>query len=159
MFGARFDETRFLELVVLPSVTRPPDTRPIRRFHPRWLYCRVRNACEQPIFVYGPRHSFDQTTLPTSLFVLPAGDFTPKRWDCKGVLIPSDRSLIQGSTIIRGPVALKYRDMRRIRITEAAGQYKCPRSNGIMEPGQIDFAVPTMPYLELLNLPRHLVAL
>ena len=157
MFDARFDEVRLLELVVLPSVIHPPDTRPVRRFHPSSLCCRVHNCCDQPIFIYGPRHPSERTTLPTSLFVLPAGDFTPKRWDCKGVLIPSDRSTVQGSSVIHGPIALKYRDLRRITITEEDGRYLCPRSNGIKEPGQIDFAIPLASYQDLIDMPRHRV--
>jgi len=95
--------------------------------------------------------------LPTSLFLLPAGFYTPKRWDCKGILIPSDRIATQGLSIIRGPVALKYRDLRRITITEEDGRYLCPRSNGIKEPGQIDFAIPLASYQDLLDMPRHQV--
>ena len=157
MFGSK--NIRYLELVVLPSVIRPPDTRSVRRFHPSWLYCRVHNGSDRPIFVYGPRHRSDETTLPTSLFILPAGASTPKRWDCKGILIPSDRTVAQGSTIIDGPVALKYRDMRRVTITEAEGHYQCPNSNGVLESEQMDFAIPLMPYHELLGCPRSRVSL
>ena len=142
---------------MLPSVIREPDTRAIRRFHPSWLYCRVHNGSNQPLFVYGPRHPFDETTLPTSLFILPAGSSTPKRWDCKGILIPSYRTVVQGSSVINGPVALKYRDMRRIRVAALNGQYRCPLGDGVLEPGQIDFIVPMEPYEELLRLPRRSV--
>jgi len=123
------------------------------------MYCRAHNGCDDPIFVYGPRHPSEQTTLPTSLFLLPAGSSTPKRWDCKGILIPSDRIVTQGSSVIDGPLALKYRDMRRITIIEKDGRYLCPRSNGIKELGQIDFAIPEISYLELLSLPRRQVML
>jgi hypothetical protein len=157
VFGFRSDTTRSLELVVLPSVIRPPDTRPVRRFHPNWLYCRVHNGSDRPIFVYGPRHPSEQTTLPTSLFILSAHSSTPKRWDCKGILIPSDRTVAQVPTIVHGPVALKYRDMRRIKVTESCGQYRCPSGNGIMGPDQIDFAIPLLTYQELLGFPRSLV--
>jgi hypothetical protein len=155
MFGFRSRDTRSLELVMLPSIARPPDTRAIRRFHPNWLYCRVHNKSDQPLFVYGPRYSSDETTLPTSLFILPRGSSTPKLWDCKGILIPSGRTVAQGSLVILGPVALKYRDLRRITVTEFCGEYRGPRSDGIREPGGIDFAVPELSYLELLPLPRR----
>lgn len=158
VFGSRSDDSHSLELVVLPSVIRPADTRPVRRFHPSWLYCRVHNSTEHPLFVYGPRHESEQTTLPTSLFILPAGSSTPKRWDCKGFLVPSDRTAIQGSSAIRGPVALKYCDMRRITVTEGGNHYRCPPSNGIMPPGQIDFAIPLIPYQDLFCLPRRMVS-
>ena len=157
MFDSGPDTFRSLELVALPIEAWLPDTRPIRRFHPSWLYCQVRNGCDESLFIYGPRHSSDQTKLPTSLFLLPAGFNTPKRWDCKGILIPSNRIAIQGSSIIRGPVALKYRDLRRILITEENGRYLCPRSDGIKEPGQIDFAIPLVSYQDLLAIPRRQV--
>lgn len=159
MLGFGSDADRTLELVTLPSATRPLDTRSVRRFHPSWLYCRVHNCSDQSIFVYGPRHPSDDTKLPTSLFVLSAGTSTPKRWDCKGILIPIDRTVAQGSTVVCGPVALKYRDMRRIRVTEGRGQYRCPLSNGILKADQIDCTVPLVPYEALLDLPRRLVTI
>lgn len=158
MFGSGPDESPSLELVVLPGVVTAPDTRPIRRFHPSWLYCRVYNASDESLFVCGPRHPSDETTLPTSLFILPAGVYTPTRWDCKGILVPHDRSVTQSSLVITGPDALKYRDMRRIRVSMSNGQYQCPASNGVLTPGQIDFAVPSATYQELLNLLRRKVA-
>jgi len=158
MFGSNSDQARSLELVVLPGAISPPDTRPIRRFHPSWLYCRVHNASDKPLFVYGPRHLSEHTTIPTSLFILPAGSSTPRRWDCKGILIPSDHTVAQESSIIQGPVALKYRDMRRITVTESGGLYQCPPSNGLREPGQLDFAIPLASYEALFDLPRRRVA-
>lgn len=148
---------RSIELIVLPHRRQLPDCRPVRRFHPSWLYCRVHNDCDEPLFVYGPRHSLDETTLPTSLFLLPAGSSTPKRWDCKGILIPSDRSVDQGPITFHGPVALKYWDMRRIRVTVSLGHYHCARSNGRLGPGLLDFAVPHNGYKELLRFPRRVV--
>lgn len=158
MSGARKGESRSLELVEFHVETREPDTRPVRRFHPSWMCCRAHNGSEQPIFVYGPRHPTDPTTMPTSLFLLNAGSSTPTRWDCKGILIPADCSAISGSTSIDGPVALKYRDLRRITIHVSGQQYRCPRNDGIRVPGQIDFAIPLSGYEELLSLPRRLVA-
>jgi hypothetical protein len=121
------------------------------------MYCKVQNSSRQPIFVYGARHAYDPTTLPTSLFVLSAGSQTPKRWDCKGVLVPSDHAAKQGMSIIRGAVALKYRDMRRINVDIVGELYLCPRNNGVLTSDQIDFMVPDLMYSELLRLPRHTV--
>jgi hypothetical protein len=158
-FPANGQVGRVLELVVLPNEMRLPDTRPVRRFHPRGMYCRVLNGCDQPLFVYGPRHPSDATTLPTSLFLLPLGFSTLRGWDCKGVLIPAGQSAADGSSILHGPVVLKYRDFRRVAITMADGRYQCPKSNGILKSGQPDFAIPLLPYRELLNLPRRQVPL
>jgi hypothetical protein len=159
VFGRRVATFRTLELVHLPDAGQPEDTRAVRRFHPRWMYCRVDNHTEEPLFVYGPRHPSETTTIPSSLFVLHPGQSTPSCWDCKGILIPSDRVASNGTSVIRGPVALKYRDMRRVAITIKDGRYRCPRSNGVLKPGQIDFAIPATPHQELLGLPRRLVEL
>jgi hypothetical protein len=123
------------------------------------MYCRIENHAGEPFFVYGARHLSETTTIPTSLFVLHPGQSTPGCWDCKGILIPSDRIAVNGKSAIRGPVAMKYRDMRRITITITDGKYQCPQCNGILTPGQIDFAIPAAPYQELLGLPRRLVEL
>ena len=80
-----------LELVVLPNPAVGFQAKPPRRWHPWWMYCTVRNDSEEPILVYGGRHESETTTIPTSLFLLPAGRRTPHFWDCKGVLIPMDR--------------------------------------------------------------------
>jgi hypothetical protein len=148
---------KLLELVELPDSSAPVDGRPPRAFHPRWMYCRIQNDSPEPLFVYGPRHASDPTSWPTSLFLLPPARRTPKYWDCKGILIPADRTAAQGSSIIQGPIALKYRDLRRVTITISDRQYQCPRSDGVLERGQMDFAVPPMPYSELLVQPRRRV--
>jgi hypothetical protein len=150
---------RTLELVLLPNIVRPEDMRPVRLFHPMWMYCRVTNSADETIFVYGPRHHSETTTIPTSLFVLHPRQLTPTRWDCKGILIPSDRVAQNGAEVIHGPVALKYRDMRRVIVTAKNGRYTCPRCDGVMKSSQIDFAVPLTPYQELLALHRRLVEL
>ena len=96
--------------------------------------------------------------IPTSLFVLPPGLSTPKRWDCKGILIPAGCTAVSGSIVISGPVVLKYHDLRRISIKIVDERYICPRSNGVLEPGQIDFAIPRAYHQALLSLPRRQVA-
>jgi hypothetical protein len=157
VFAARSENGRSLELVEFRCEIEASDTRAPRRFHPSWMYCRVHNRSDQPILVYGPRHSSETTATPTSLFLLASGTSTPTRWDCKGILIPSDRIATSGSAVIQGPVALN-RDLRRVTIRVEDGQYRCPRNNGVLEHGQLDFAIPLSPYLELLRLPRHHVS-
>jgi hypothetical protein len=125
-------DSRCLELVELSSRARVLDLRPVRRFYMSWMYCRVCNGSDQPLFVYGARHLSEATTVPTSLFVLPPWASTPRRWDCKGVLIPADRGVVNGSSVIRGPVALKFRDMRRVTVRIRDEQYECPRSDGVL---------------------------
>lgn len=151
------NENRYLELVELPSEVHAPDLRPVRRYYIPWMCCRLRNGSNQPVFVYGPRHPSDATTFPTFLFVLSPWSSTPWRWDCKGVLIPTDQNAVNGSSVVFGPVALKYRDLRRVTVSVRDGRYECPRSNGVLRRNQIDFAIPLTPYPELLSLPRRRV--
>lgn len=161
MFRFRMDDSAScsLELVILTSVARPEDRRPIRRFHPSWLYCRVRNVHDRPLFVYGPRHPSDLTSLPSSLFLLPTSESTPKKWDCKGVLIPADCIVSHRDLVTYGPIVLKYRDMRRVTVRGEDKQYICPQSDGIKSPGQLDFNVPLLSYAELLQLTRTFVSI
>jgi hypothetical protein len=147
-----------LELVLLPGSTTDFKEKRPRRFRPDWLYCSVENAGERPVFVYGPRHESESTTIPTSLFVLGPYQRTPRAWDCKGVLIPLGGLAQVGKLHLSGPLALKYRDLRRIAVDLAGGVYNCPRSNGVLTTDQKAFAVPELSYEELLNCPRRLVA-
>jgi hypothetical protein len=158
-FRARAKPTKaMLELVLLPGAQADDKEKRPRLFHPEWLYCSVRNASDQPMFVYGPRHQSESTTIPTSLFVLKPYQHTPKAWDCKGVLIPRGALAQVGRVQLFGPVALKYRDLRRITVGFADGIYKCPPSNGILTADQKAFPVPELRYHELLDCPRILVA-
>ncbi len=153
-FGHNDPNARFLDLVRLPPGPMSLDTRTVRRFHPSWMYCSLRNCSHEPLFVYGPRHDLDYTTTPTSLFLLPPGQRTPRRWDCKGLLIPSGRTAVVGASIVEGPIVLKYRDLRRVKIDIVGGCYRCPKSNGILATGQMDYAVPDESYEHLLDFPR-----
>lgn len=159
MFGIGGEESNHdsLELIVLPHGRQLPDHRLVRRFHPSWLYCRVHNASDQSLFIYGARHPSEFTTIPTSLFLLPPQRSTPKRWDCKGLLVPSGQSAYDGPKLVHGPMALKYRDMRRVTVDIKDGRYRCPRSNDVLTPGQLDFAIPSLNRQELLALTRRLV--
>jgi hypothetical protein len=154
LFRSWTQEPRLIELVQFQNGTGVPDPRHPRRFHPRWMYCRVHNRSDVPVFIYGPRHPSEITTIPTSLFVLPPGSGTPRLWDCKAILIPANYSATSGSSVINGPAALKYRDFRRIDVHVSGWRYQCPRNDGVLSDAQMDFAIPSLPYSELLNLPR-----
>ena len=148
-----------LELVVLPNPAFGFQAKPPRRWHPWWMYCTVRNDSEEPIFVYGARHESETTTIPTSLFLLPAGTRTPHFWDCKGVLIPKGRDARVGTEAIQGPVAIKYRDLRRVFVNVREGIYYCPRHNGLLAGDQVEFPAPHLSCEELLACPRRMARL
>ena len=146
-----------LELVVLPNPAVGFQAGPPRRFHPRWMYCTVRNDSAEAMFVYGARHESETTTIPTSLFLLPAGRRTPHFWDCKGVLIPMGRIARVRDQMILGPVALKYRDFRWVRVGVEDGVYHCPRHDGLLTSEQVEFPAPHLTYEQLLSCPRRVV--
>ncbi len=157
-FGHNDPSARFLDLILLPPGPQVFDDRPVRRFHPGWMYCSLHNCSPEPLFIYGPRHSSEHTTIPTSLFLLPPHQRTPSGWDCKGLLVPSDCIARVGTSIVEGPVVLKYRDLRRVKIDVVAGRYQCPKSNGILQAGQLDYIVPSATREQLYNFPRRRVS-
>ena len=146
-----------IELVVLPLPPIVFWSGPTRSFHPAWMYCSILNDSEEPIFVYGPRHESDKSKIPTSLFILPAKTRSPRFWDCKGVLVPMGQYALVLNQVVHGPVALKYRDLRRIRIQMKDGVYDCPRPNGLLTSDQIEFPAPHLTYEQLLSCPRRVV--
>ena len=146
-----------LDLVVLPNPAVGFQAQPARWFHPKWMYCTIRNDSEEPIFVYGARHESETTTIPTSLFLLPAGRRTPHYRDCKGVLIPMGRDARVGDKVVHGPVALKYRDLRPVCVRVKNGIYYCPSHNGILTSEQVEFPVLHLSFEQLLACPRRMV--
>jgi hypothetical protein len=142
-FGSKCTSTS-LELVILPNPAIAFQAEAPRRFHPSWMYCAVNNDSREPIFIYGARHASETTTIPTSLFLLAAGKCTPPFWDCKG-------------QVIHGPVAVKYRDFRRVRVRIKDGVYLCPRHNGLLTGEQVEFPAPPLAYQQLLACPRRIV--
>jgi len=146
-----------LELVVQPQSPIVFWAVPTKRFHTARLYCSILNDSDEPIFVYGPRHKSDVAKIPTSLFVLPAKTRSPRFWDCKGVLLPMGQNALVQKQVVHGPVALKYRDLRRVRIEMKDGVYDRPRPNGMLTSEQIEFPAPHLTYEELLSCPRRLV--
>jgi hypothetical protein len=155
--GRKEPVDRFLDLVDFPAGPPTFDPRPVRRFRPSWMYCSLQNCSDEPLFIYGPRHDTEDNTVPTSLFMLHPLERTPKGWDCKGLLIPSGCLAFNGASTITGPSVLKYRDLRRVKIRLIDGYYQCPKSNGILHPGQLDYTVPNVSHEELLSFPRRRV--
>jgi hypothetical protein len=110
-----------------------------------WGQCT--NQTEELIVVYGPKHERDSSIFDTSPYVLPPGATTPDLWDCDGFFLPSDR-LVQMNMRRdrRGPLAIKFWDFRHFRVRSAsANAYRCPWSNGIFEPSQINWASICLP--------------
>jgi hypothetical protein len=64
---------------------------------------------------------------------------------------------MNGGVLIGGSAPLKYRDMRRIQIRMENAMYLCPRSNGLLPSGHVEFATPAYSYATLLALPRRSV--
>jgi hypothetical protein len=155
-FGSKCTNTS-LELVILPNPAIAFQAEAPRRFHPSWMYCALTNDSREPIFIYGARHESETTTIPTSLFLLAAGRRTPPFWDCKGVLIPHCSVAQIGGEVVHGPVAVKYRDFRRVRVNVKDGVYLCPRHNGLLTSEQVEFPAPPLTYRELLACPRRIV--
>jgi hypothetical protein len=155
-FGSKSVSTS-LELVILPNPAIAFQAAAPRRFHPGWMYCAVTNDSREPIFVYGARHESETTTIPTSLFLLAAGRCTPPFWDCKGLLIPQGSVAQVNGEVVRAPVAVKYRDFRRVRVRVKNGVYLCPRHNGLLTGEQVEFPAPPLTYLQLLACPRRIV--
>jgi hypothetical protein len=121
------------------------------------MYCAVWNDSEEPLLVFGPHHESEIQLFPTSLYVLPAALRTPRFWDCKGVLIPLGRVAKVKDRVIEGPVALKYRDLRRVRIQLRGEAYLCPRPDGIFSSVHIAMPVPKLNYEQILAFSRRTV--
>lgn len=66
---------------------------------------------------------------------------------------------MNGQSLVAGPVAIKYRDLRRISITSVDGIYHCPRSNGYLPASHVEFVSPAWTYEALLGWPRSVVEL
>jgi hypothetical protein len=59
--------------------------------------------------------------------------------------------------MILGPVALKYRDLRWVRVRIEHGAYLCPRHDGLLTSKQVEFPAPHLTYEQLLSCPRRMV--
>lgn len=146
-----------LQLIELPDSAPNYVAAPPRRFRPFWIFCFAKNSSDSPIFIYGPRHESATTTIPTSLYLLEPGQHTPAFWDCKGILIPQGRCVQVGRRTATGPVALKYRDMRRVRVSGNGDALFCSSPNQLLGPEQDHFPVPNLTSDQILALPRRLV--
>ena len=144
-----------LKLVLLPSEPFRRVARPARAFQIGWARCS--NASSEPLFIYGPHHPADPLALETSLYILAAGQSTPRGWDFKGFLIPAGRcgqAFLSGELV--GPMAVKYWDLRQIEIGKRdARTYRCPFINRSFRPGEIIWPIPELRYEDLLALRRR----
>lgn len=146
-----------LELVELPDLAPDYVAAPPRWFRPFWMFCSVKNCSDSPIFVYGPRHQLATTKIPASLFVLPPGLRTPAFWDCKGIFIPSDCAAQTKRGITRGPLALKYRDFRRVVVRGDDHILVCSSPDDILDFRQDHFPIPQLTIEQLHELPKQVV--
>lgn len=114
-----------------------------------WGQCT--NATGEYLIVYGPKHRDEQSMFDTSPYVLPPLCTTPDGWDCDGFYVPSDRALhrLRGRT--KGPAAVKFWNFRRFTVDRAdADTYRSFWPNGVFQPSQINWAIPNLPYAEIL---------
>lgn len=115
-----------------------------------WGQCT--NQTDEYLVVYGPKHQSERSIFDTSPYVLPPGKTTPDSWDCEGFLLPADRVLPRWRKLRRGPLAVKFWNYRHFRVKRAdAITYTCPWSNGIFEPSQVNWAIPNLPYEQILS--------
>lgn len=146
-----------LELIELPDLAPDYVAAPPRWFRPFWMFCSVKNCSDGPLFVYGPRHELATTKVPTSLFALPPGLRTPSFWDCKGILIPSDCAAQTKIGTFRGPVVLKYRDLRRVTVRGNRYLLTCSDPDGILDSRQDHFPIPDLGVEQLCQMAKRIV--
>lgn len=128
------------------DLLRPPYTILSSR---GWGQCT--NLTDEYLVVCGPKHIDETSIFDTSPYLLPPGKTTPDRWDCDGVFLPSDRSIPRWRGERRGPLALKFWNLRRFSIWKPTpGLYRCPWTNGIFEPSQINWAIPNLAYRDIV---------
>lgn len=147
----------FLDLIELPNFAPDYSSAPPRCLRPFWMYCSAANRSSIPLFIYGPRHQSSNMTIPTSLYVLPVGQRTPRFWDCKGILIPLNQVVHVGRVIVQGPLVLKYRDMRRPVARGDSKRLWCSPASKILGREQDEFPIPNLSSEEISKLPRRSV--
>jgi hypothetical protein len=111
------------------------------------------NLTDEYLIVYGPKHENERSIFDTSPYVLQPGVTTPDSWDCEGFLLPSDRILQRwGRRRLQGPLAIKFWNYRRFWVKRIDDQtYTCPWDNGVIEPSQINWAIPNFSYSGILK--------
>ena len=115
-----------------------------------WGQCT--NQTDEYLIVYGPKHEKERSIFDTSPYVLPPSATTPDSWDCEGFLLPSDRMLQGRWNRKRGPLAIKFWNFRHFWVNSLdATAYRCPWSNGVFEPSQINWAIPNFSYEDIVD--------
>ena len=127
--------------------------RPSYRILPSRGWGQCSNLTDEFLIVYGPKHVEENSIFDTSPYVLPPGRTTPDGWDCDGFFVPSDRSLRRARRTQSGPLAVKFWNSRRfaVRREGKSDTYRSSWANGIFEPSQINWAIPNLPYAEILT--------
>ncbi|AIQ58820.1 hypothetical protein [Paenibacillus borealis] len=78
------------------------------------------NETDMHVVIYGPNNKNDG--FHNSLYVLKSRSATPSDFDCDGVYIPQGfRAKFPGGTILDGPFAAKYDDLKRIQVSSYEG--------------------------------------
>ena len=135
-----------MELFVLDygEMLRPPF-----RILPDRGWGQCTNETGEILLVYGPKHPQDRSIFDNSPYVLPPGDTTPERWDCDGFFVPSDRTLKRRGRLQSGQLAVKFWNFRHFTVRCEAHTYACSWHNGVLEPSQINWAIPNISFVEL----------
>ena len=115
-----------------------------------WAQCT--NRTDELLIVYGPKHPEERSIFDTSPYVLEPDCTTPDGWDCKGFFLPADRTMRFRRGTRPGPLAIKYWNHRRFPVSRGnVNSYRCPWSNGVFEPSQINWAIPNFSYQQILE--------
>jgi hypothetical protein len=118
-----------------------------------WSQCT--NGTSEHLIVYGPKAKAERSIFDTSPYVLPPGAVTPDGWDCKGFLVPSDRTLQRWWTRTCGPLATKFWNHRRFAVWSHDPTTYCRSwDNEVFLPSQINWAIPTFSYGQILSRQR-----
>lgn len=115
-----------------------------------WAQCT--NYTSEILIVYGPKHHHEGSIFDTSPYILRPGTTTPGGWDCKGFLLPCDRSLRLWRRRREGPRAVKFWNYRRFWVKSLDREtYEAPWHNGLFEPSQINWAIPNFTYAQIAD--------
>src|ERR1043166_7294865 len=126
--------------------------RPPYRILGDWGWGQCTNQTDEFVIIYGPKHVKESSIFDTSPYVLPPGCTTPDSWDCKGFLLPSDRTLLRRGTTLAGPLAIKFWNFRRFWLkTIDIATYGCSWDNGRFQPSQINWAIPNFSCPEIFR--------
>ena len=126
--------------------------RPDFRILPSRGWAQGTNQTGELLIVYGPKHPDERSIFDSSPYVLAPGRTTPDGWDCKGFLLPADRTLQFRRGARSGPLAIKYWNQRRFFVSLVrSAAYRSSWCNGAFEPSQINWAIPNFSYKQILE--------